>query len=95
MRRAAVSVTNNIAEGHARWYLDNMRFLRISRGSLGELIDDFYLCLDEQYGDQQLAQSLIGDAKELIRRVNGYIRYLRRSQQDNDTTELNCPPNNK
>jgi four helix bundle protein len=45
MRRAAVSITNNIAEGHGRWhYQENIRFCRISRGSVGELIDDFNTC---------------------------------------------------
>jgi four helix bundle protein len=34
MRRAAVSGTNNIAEGHGRWhYQENIRLCRISRGS--------------------------------------------------------------
>ena len=31
MRRGAVSITNNIAEGHGRWhYQENIRFCRIS-----------------------------------------------------------------
>ena len=35
IRRAAVSLTNNIAEGHGRWhYLDHIKFVLQSRGSL-------------------------------------------------------------
>src|SRR6266481_8930824 len=41
IRRAAVSLTNNIAEGHGRFhYPDQIRFFLHSRGSLEELIDD-------------------------------------------------------
>ena len=50
IRRAAVSLTNNIAEAHGRYhYLDQIKFLRQSRGSLQELIDDLNVCMDEQY----------------------------------------------
>jgi four helix bundle protein len=85
MRRGAVSVTNNIAEGHGRWhYQENIHFCRISRGSVDELIDDFNTCLDESYGDQALAQELKCEAYDLIHRINGYIAYLRRSHQGDE-----------
>src|SRR5437899_7489864 len=41
IRRAAVSLTNNIAEGHGRYHFaDQVRFFLGSRGALHELIDD-------------------------------------------------------
>lgn len=85
MRRAAVSVTNNIAEGHGRWhYQENIHYCRISRGSVDELIDDFNTCLDENYGDQKLVEELKAEAYDLIHRINSYIVYLRKSKQGGD-----------
>jgi four helix bundle protein len=82
MRRAAVSVTNNVAEGHGRWYYqENIRFCRTARGSVGELIDDFNVCADEKYGDLGLITELQDEAHQLIARINSYISYLRRSKQ--------------
>src|SRR4029078_15227 len=50
IRRAAVSLTNNIAEGHGRFhYLDQVKFMFQSRGSLQELIDDLNVCEDQAY----------------------------------------------
>jgi four helix bundle protein len=81
----ALSVTNNIAEGHGRWYYqENIRFCRISRGSVGELIDDSNACLDEGYGDALRLDELKAAANELIARINGYIAYLRKSKQGED-----------
>ena len=50
VRRAAVSLTNNIAEGHGRYhFLDQIKFMLQARGSLEELLDDLNVCEDEQY----------------------------------------------
>src|SRR5438309_7668213 len=50
VRRAALSLTNNIAEGHGRYhYLEQIKFTLQSRGSLEELIDDLNVCADEEY----------------------------------------------
>lgn len=81
MRRAALSLTNNIAEGHGRFhYLDNIRFVLISRGSLTELMDDLNTCEDEAYLPAAQVGALIEDATSLMRQINGYLRYLRDSK---------------
>src|SRR5262245_14786959 len=85
MRRAAISVTNCVAEGHGRWhYRENIQYCRMARGSTDELIDDLNICIDEGYGDQTLVAELKTEAYTLIRRINGYIAYLRKTQQGDE-----------
>src|SRR5262245_37456426 len=82
MRRAAISVTNNIAEGHGRWhYQENIQFCRVACGSVEELLDDINICLDERYGDQEYNLQLKQDGYTLISRINGYITYLQQCKQ--------------
>ncbi len=87
IRRAAVSLTNNIAEGHGRFhFLDQIKFTLQARGSLEELIDDLNVCEDEQY----LPSDQIGSMKEQGWRVrqliDGYIRYLRAQKKSNESS---------
>ena len=78
IRRASVSLTNNIAEGHGRYhYLDEIKFQLQSRGSLAELIDDLNVCQDEDYLSVAEIVELKEQAKEVQRLINGYIRFLR------------------
>ena len=78
IRRAAVSLTNNIAEGHGRYhYLDEIEFQVQSRGSLAELLDDLNVCQDEAYLPAAEIVELKEQAKEVQRLINGYIRFLR------------------
>ena len=86
IRRAAVSLTNNIAEGHGRYhYLEQINFSFNARGSLEELLDDLNVCSDEGY----LVDSEIAVMKEHGWRVhkllNGYIRWLRQQKQGSDS----------
>jgi four helix bundle protein len=78
IRRAALSLTNNIAEGHGRYhFLDQIKFMLQSRGSLEELIDDLNTCEDEDYlaaGDVSRLKHAGWRVRQLI---DGYIRYLR------------------
>ncbi len=77
MRRAALSVTNNIAEGHGRFhYQENAQFLRLARGSLEEVLDDLTLCEDEQYAASERLERLRAQITCVGKLINGYIRYL-------------------
>jgi|SRR5215469_10296518 len=78
IRRAAVSFTNNLAEGHGRFhFLDQIKFTLISRGSLEELMDDLNICLDENYVAPGKVEELKTAAWHLLKLSNGYLRYLR------------------
>lgn len=81
--RAAVSLTNNLAEGHGRFQnLEQIRFTLISRGSLEELIDDLNACEDEQYLPAVEISDLKQKAWQIHRVMAGYLRYLRERRQD-------------
>jgi len=83
MRRAATSLTNNIAEGDGRYhYQENIQFCRQARGSLSELIDDLNICLDEGYLLESPLSELKEQAYALNKRLNGYIAYLRKRKTD-------------
>ena len=78
IRRAAVSLTNNIAEGHGRYhYLDQIRFMLQARGSGSELIDDLNICFDEAYIPADELTELKQQSRDVFRLLNGYIRWLR------------------
>jgi four helix bundle protein len=82
IRRAAVSLPNNIAEGHGRFhFLEQIKFCLNARGSLEELLDDLNICADESY----LPAADIGRLKEqgwrVHRVLNGYMRWLRERKQ--------------
>jgi four helix bundle protein len=85
IKRASVSVTNNIAEGHGRFhYQENIQFLRQARGSLEELIDDLNVCLDEKYCSEEIATLLKDDAFLLLKKINGYVAYLREKKKQEE-----------
>ena len=75
MRRAAISVTANIAEGYGRFsYQENLQFCRQSRGSAYELRDHFTTALDAGYVTREKFLELNAMALDVIRLLNGYIR---------------------
>jgi four helix bundle protein len=83
MRRAALSLTNNIAEGHGRFhYQETIQYIRQFRGSLEELIDDLNTCMDERYIGEEEVEVLKTESNELLRRLNGYIAYLKKQKSD-------------
>ena len=82
MRRAKLSVTNNIAEGYGRYhYQENIQFCRQARGSIYELIDDFNECADEGYLDQKMLTDYKEAGYYLLKVLNNYINSLIKQKQ--------------
>src|SRR5437588_1245895 len=87
VRRAAVSLTNNVAEGHGRYHFaDQVRFFLAARGSLQELVDDLNISEDEKYLETDKISELKNEAWRVLGLINGYLRYLRdRKAEDRST----------
>src|SRR5258708_7962082 len=81
IRRAAVSLTNNIAEGHGRFHVpDQIKFMLQARGSLQELVDDLNVCEDEGYLTPPEVAAFKDDGWRTLQVLNGYLRWLRQSR---------------
>jgi four helix bundle protein len=92
IRRAAISLTNNIAEGHGRFhFLEQIKFMLQSRGSLEELLDDLNVCEDEAYLPIQEIESLRQNGWRVHKLINGYIRFLRGRASGNSPHAREAP----
>jgi four helix bundle protein len=78
MRRAAVSVPSNIAEGHGRLSDHLLRvFLAQARGSLYELETQIQLCHDLGFIQPAAAKELVELCNEVARMINGLLKSLK------------------
>lgn len=77
MEKAAVSVPSNIAEGQERDSArDFQRFLRIAKGSNGELITQIYLATKLELISTEKSNELINESKQISRMLQGLINSL-------------------
>jgi four helix bundle protein len=79
IRRCAVSVPSNIAEGCGRQTSkETIHFLHIYRGSLYELETQIYLSLDQNYLSTIDFEDVLQQIQIYKRLINGFINYYKK-----------------
>ncbi|GMU74071.1 MAG: hypothetical protein AMXMBFR44_2700 [Candidatus Campbellbacteria bacterium] len=80
IRRAAVSVTSNVAEAHGRVsHKEKLRFYLVARGSLVEVQNQLLLARDVGYLQDDAFFLLCERVIKTLKLLNGIIRYCRKS----------------
>ncbi len=75
MRRAAVSVTSNIAEGFSRIsYKEKAQFYSMSHGSLTELQNQILIAKDVEYLDLENFRKLVDQLVIVHKLLNAFIK---------------------
>jgi len=83
MRRAAVSIAANIAEGHGRETTGAfIQFLRVTQGSVKELETHLIIAGRLDLASSSETEMLLANCDELGRMVRGLIRSLQERQHD-------------
>lgn len=78
LRRSAISVPSNIAEGYGRNSLnDYIRFLNISVGSLYEIQTQIEIAFNLNYVEKNHFYELYDNTKEIERMMSSLIRKLK------------------
>ena len=83
MRRCAVSVPSNIAEGYGRNTNNEfIRFLHVASGSLYELQTQVEISLNLEYFDQNIFNTLFESMKELDKMINSFtVKLINKKNQ--------------
>jgi four helix bundle protein len=80
IRRAAISVVSNIAEGFERdGDKEFLQYPYVAKGSCGEVRAQLYLAVDCEYITEEEFLQLKIKAIELNRMISGLIKYLKQS----------------
>ena len=86
IRRAAVSIPSNIAEGQAHYSnREFLHYLRHSRGSLAELGTQLIIAQRQNYLLESRASELLKRADELSRILSGLINSLKERERPKET----------
>jgi four helix bundle protein len=80
VRRAAVSIFSNIAEGFERnGNKEFLQFLSIAKASCGEVRAQMIFACDRSYISEQDFEIVANDLRSLSSQIGGFCKYLRQS----------------
>ena len=82
IRRAAVSIMSNIAEGfERRGDKEFHHFLSMAKASGGEFRSQLYVALDQHYVDETQFQLLLHQVSSINQLIAGLMRYLEKAME--------------
>lgn len=83
MRRSAVSIMSNIAEGfESHTTALYINYLARAKASAGELRAQLYVALDAGYINTQQFNTLHHQAQSISRQLSAFMKYLKRKEED-------------
>ncbi len=81
LRRSSSSATDNISESYYRYYFaDKIKHLYIARGEAGETKSGIKKAHKKGFVGKKTADFIEEKYTELIKGINGYIKYIRKKQ---------------
>lgn len=84
LEKSSSSVPDNIAEGHTSYYYqDKIKGFYVARKEAGETQNHIRALEDKNYISNKTARDIIISYEEIIRGINGYIRWVREKQRSN------------
>jgi four helix bundle protein len=86
IKRAALSVSNNIAEGFE--YSNNNdfnRFLRFAKGSCGEVRNCLHFAVKVKYCEEKELSEMIGFCRTLSNQIGNMMQYLKKYKLQNES----------
>jgi four helix bundle protein len=86
LRRSSASSSDNISEAYHRFHFnDKINRLLIARGEAGETRDGIVRASMKGLVSQKISDFTYGKYTELIKGINGYIKYLRNKRDEHDS----------
>jgi four helix bundle protein len=80
LRRAVVSISNNISEGTGRQYKkDTIQFLFVSNGSLNEVESMLQIANELGFINEKKTDELVQRTEEVRKLLKGFIKYFQDS----------------
>lgn len=80
IRRSAVSIPSNIAEGFGRGSdAEFKRFLLIAKGSCAELKTQIYIAESISFIDKKISRTYLKECDEISLMITGLVNYLKTS----------------
>lgn len=78
IERSSSSVCDNIAEGYTSfYYLDKIKGFNVARKEAGETQNHIRILCSKDYLKAERSQQMVEEYEEVIRGINGFIRYIR------------------